>query len=1183
MHPSKPVQRCVFGVIMLIIVLGWLPVYGAKAKAKPKNTSAVTAKTKPDTSTALQNNAIPAALEKARPDTIQTGQSNKTSGVPLATSSNMEGDKQLQEEILSGKSREDLYREVFNITPPKQIRELEATLVINEAVTGMVDVVFTEDRLDFSFPSAPVIKILSEITTTELVKLIKTKIDTNGRITQRVLEGLNLKTVFDSRLYRVVITVPTILLLKQVHNLTGGVTENPYSVESTKPNAVSAYLNIAANQQLQYRQKVSNNLSRSDSMFIASMNKKVRQPIYSNFDGALNIKDVVLEGSAGFRENGEPAFRRSNVRIVYDQPQKALRFSAGDITYSTIGYQSFVNIGGAGISKDFSLQPHILTYQMNEYEFYLTDPAEVEVWVNDAMVSRMYLDAGTHDIRGYPFISGNNKVKILTKDFAGRKEAFEFSSLYETSLLAKGLFRYSCNVGFPSSNTDRGYIYNVDKPFASLVYQGGVSKTLTLAAYTQAFSTQGILGCELLRATPLGPVALNTTGSYISNIGPDFAARIGFTFRSSVFQNKSKKIQVKAENIPTPIICNTQAEYLGSKFMNSIEDSASYNPYALKLSTDVIIPLAGQFSIGIGGKYYVGQDTTGNMTSYSLSFQKSWKNSLRTTATIQSSSEMNNVDYSIFFTAQWSFRAGPNDFSVSELVRRHKPKNLEVLEGQSYATEPQWDFNTSFLWSYDNTDMVPEKFSASVGAQLGPDNNDYRGLAGYTGNQGSIELTQSMDDPSYARGTYLQHQTHLGLKTSLVYVDKTVCFSRPIYGGFAVAKGIKNLSKSKIIVNPTDQGYEAITNRFGPAVLPFHSSYQLKHLNLAPLNPPVGSVDEKMNFTLFPGYKNGFLLSIGAEKTVLVFGRLLDTDGTPISYQAITIVSVDNKKAEPVKTFTNGIGRFQFLGIGSGTYQVVPPKSMGKEPATFDIPGENKGFFRMGDLTLGTTLGAKEREVAAAMKPAAVPPPGKGIFVVGDLLYIVDKTPVAYQELVVSLVDDPNEPPIGTFTNQRGEFQFVCIKPGIYKVVPADSAKYGVTRFIIPKEKKGFVHVGTLILKGKSNVKPETPLLADSTKAKPEQAAPQTIEGQAIYVLGLLMNSKGTTLAFTPISIISIDDPQALPINSFTNKDGGFQIICINPGKYKITANTEAGLNVNFEIPAGTKGMFDIGKKTFGK
>ena len=147
-------------------------------------------------------------------------------------------------------------------------------------------------------------------------------------------------------------------------------------------------------------------------------------------------------------------------------------------------------MGGVSISKDLSLQPYVLTYPTGEHEFYLTDPAEAEIWVNDVMVSKMVLQPGTHDVRGFPFSTGNNHVKIILRDFAGRVDSIDFSAQYNMTLLAKGFSRYSLNAGFPSKLLLRRYSYNEDQPCLSLAYQRGITDRLTLDLYSQAFTSE---------------------------------------------------------------------------------------------------------------------------------------------------------------------------------------------------------------------------------------------------------------------------------------------------------------------------------------------------------------------------------------------------------------------------------------------------------------------------------------------------------------------------------------------------------------------------------------------------------------------------------------------------------------------------------------------------------------------
>jgi hypothetical protein len=415
-----------------------------------------------------------------------------------------------------------------------------------------------------------------------------------------------------------------------------------------------------------------------------------------------------------------------------------------------------------------------------------------------------------------------------------------------------------------------------------------------------------------------------------------------------------------------------------------------------------------------------------------------------------------------------------------------------------------------------------------------------------------------------------------------VYAGSAVALSRPIYGGFVVAKGTKNLRRNKILVNPTELGYEAASSPLGPAVLPLYGSYQLKDVRIMPQNASVGSIDEKLNFTLFPQYKSGFCLVMGKEANVLVVGTLLLADGSPLAYQNVTITSVHDEKTAPIKTFTNGVGRFQFMGRGAGTYEISFPESMGRAPITITIPKDNKDFYQAGELGFSSNGMGVEKKALPGI-------PDKGCFVDGKL---VDKDGAAlgYQSLVISLVDDPGEPPTKLHTNNKGSFVCMVVKPGEYKVVPADSAQLGIARFVIPRDNKGSVHVGNLVLPGKLVRKPDSG--QDPSTPNPSQrkllppvmktgtGQQQAEDKQQLAVSGLLRDPNGNALAVAYFTVISLDDLTREPIISTTDDKGIFLFSCGKPGRYRITVTRATDSpSITFDVPPDTKGVFDIGSQ----
>jgi outer membrane usher protein len=1053
----------------------------------------------------------------------------------------IEASKTEMEKTLSLKTREQLYREIFHTSPPKRPKRVEASLVVNEITDGIMEIDFTDDHLDFAMPVLPILRILSKIAIPDLLNKLKTAVDSTGRIMKSALAGMGLQTTFDNEMYQVKILVPPIFLLKQVHQLSG-LMQDPYAVETIKPNAVSAYCNIQADQQFKYFENLSSSSSNVETQMIETENRNVRQPFSTNLDGAINAKNVVLEGMANYLENSNHPMEREDVRLLYDLQESALRFSVGDIQYLTLGYQANVRMGGVSISKDLSLQPYVLTYPIGEHEFYLTDPAEAEIWVNDVMVNRMTLEAGTHDVRGFPFSTGNNHVKIILKDFSGRRDSIDFSTQYNTTLLVKGFSRYSFNVGVPSKLEQRRYTYDEDEPSFSLAYQRGISNRLTLDFYSQAFTTkvntrtfynsvdtntffskgykfshsrEGMLGFGGLYATPLGFMDWDAAVSYVKNRGPGSALRLGYTYTTSVSYKNSEQKQSAVFRLNTPLTWNTQIEYLSPKFLRSPVDSPYNYLEALKFSTDLNAPLSEQFTISAGGRYYVRRDTA-NLFELSIRLQKTWLKNLNTSLAFQYTTDIygSEANPEVIASVQWLFRSKKNEFNLNEEIRRHPPDNVVQTTTPSQtaqtsqttqatqSSEPQWDFNTGFQWNYDDFTPRPEKVLAYANALLGPQYNDFNALVGYTGNQGTVQLTQDMEQPEYSGANYLQHKTDLGLKTALVYAGKTVCLSRPLYsGGFVLANGVKNLADNKILVNPSDQGYEATSNFFGPAVLPLYAPYQLKRIRVEPENPPMGFVNEKSSFTLFPQYKSGFCLNIGSEKSVLVLGTLRDFDNSAFAYQTINIAAVDDKNAATVTTFTNGVGRFQFLGHENKTYKIMPPPSWDRLPITFKIPKNTSGFYHTGIMTfvnLSSTTNADTGKADTAQQDTAKSDTTKKdavktdttkadtskplnmnadsnnvpwISVLGSLA-VQNGRALGSTKILIGFLDSAETPPLNrifypnSVTNEQGVFQFVCSKTGRYKItVTSGNHKDASLFFAIPPGTKHSFNIGSLRLK----------------------------------------------------------------------------------------------------------------------
>lgn len=807
-------------------------------------------------------------------------------------------------DISSPKDRDELFMEVFKKPPSKVPLEMAVSLVVQGKSFGKISMSFSDDRTDFFFPSSPVMVALSEILKPDIFKELGKKADPQGRLSKRVLEETGITVAFDKRRFSLSILVPDDLQGMQIHHITG-IMIDPAAVDALHPNPFSGYVNMNAKEGWCYPQQ-------------SGINNEHRAPMVVDFDSAWNWHGLVLEGSASYLESYEHPLQRGDVRLVYDNPKDLLRYSAGDLQYPVEGYQTTFNMGGIGVSRDFSLQPYINAYPVSQFEFYLDTPATVDVWVNETLTGSLHLASGTHDIRDFPFSNGQNDVRIVITDIYNRIQVLRFSFIQDTSLLASGLSQFSYNAGLRSTFKDNSYRYATDEPALSLFYRKGYSDVFTMGGYLQGIPDQGLAGFEGVYAVPLGEFTFDTALSAVKDENQGLASKFTFTHKPN------------PNHTGSDVSWQLGIEYLGHGFTR-ITDTCPNDTASLNLSSYMIIPLGSGFSSGIGAGYtFAWGDDASNQYTLSGSLNKTWFKNLNSNLTVQYKRDRDGkINTDVFFGLVWMF----------------SNQSLAVGMASGGRHNMQWDYNQS--------SSVPEKVYATASENHDSSQDQYEAKLGYVGNRGIVELSQTYEDLHYQENRYHTNQTDITLQSALVYVDGNWALSRPVSQGFVLVKGIKNLQDSEIAVNPSSDGYQAVSGRYDPAVLPSLTPYNVKKVEVQPLDPPPGYLVEKPFFTLFPTYKCGYALYVGSDSMVVVIGSLVvGTSGEPFGHQSIEIVSLNDPKAEPLQTFTNRKGQFQLLGLKPGNYEIRPDESSGMGTVTFQIPEGTEGIYRIGSLAL---------------------------------------------------------------------------------------------------------------------------------------------------------------------------------------------------------------------------------------
>jgi outer membrane usher protein len=165
-------------------------------------------------------------------------------------------------------------------------------------------------------------------------------------------------------------------------------------------------------------------------------------------DANVRVHGVLLRQETRFDADA-PArrFVRGRSQAVYDDRANARRYIAGDALSTAGAYGSAITGGGLLLRKLYDLTPDALTQPAATFRTSSTLPAEVEVAVDGATISRTSVNPGPITVSNLLLNGGSRTVRVTITDASGRREVIEQPFLFTDSVLAQGLHEYSYFVG----------------------------------------------------------------------------------------------------------------------------------------------------------------------------------------------------------------------------------------------------------------------------------------------------------------------------------------------------------------------------------------------------------------------------------------------------------------------------------------------------------------------------------------------------------------------------------------------------------------------------------------------------------------------------------------------------------------------------------------------------------------
>ena len=114
-----------------------------------------------------------------------------------------------------------------------------------------------------------------------------------------------------------------------------------------------------------------------------------------------------------------------------------------------------------------------------------TLPSTVDVFVNNALVSRQTVPPGPFSITNIPIVSGTGEARLVVRDVLGREQVITQSFYGSATLLKEGLTDFSYELGVQRQNF--GLASNdYGKGLASATYRKGVTDSFTAELHGEA-------------------------------------------------------------------------------------------------------------------------------------------------------------------------------------------------------------------------------------------------------------------------------------------------------------------------------------------------------------------------------------------------------------------------------------------------------------------------------------------------------------------------------------------------------------------------------------------------------------------------------------------------------------------------------------------------------------------------
>ena len=808
------------------------------------------------------------------------------------------------EDDVNTMSSDEIFRRMFGKDRPP-VGQNQYTVIIDGINTGTADIDPGDSGwISADFLTRNVLPILLPDPADQLRPLLQ-----QGRVSFSDLRQLSYEVSFDQADLALTIEIPFELRDERVILLGGRPRDH---IADVIPQAnVSAFLNIRAG---------------TNWIQTSPLGDTGVSGFVADFEGAINIKGVVLEGEFNYDHESDRRWRRGDIRAIYDDLDSLVRYEIGDLSVGRRPYQNAPTMAGIAAYREFRIDPYTDPRPVGERGIVLERPAKVEVFVNGSSVRRVTLPAGRYSIRDFPITAGAiNDVEFIITYGSGEVERLVFPAFTSIDLLGEGTTEFALNVGVPYEDDQGIRRYDTNDFNVVGFYRKGLTPTLTAGASVEANKEILLAGAEAAWASPFGSIGVQVWND-LQNPGLDSG-------RLAIQYNRQSSDPFTGTSVDALLVL-TGNEY------RTLDQLFSEAPDMVFASARLGKVLDSETRIQLGGSYRLSseRDIFGERI-------EEWALSANLSRSFGRINANLGVDYR------------NNSDTGSEFAAR---VGIFVPLGRGTATSSYSTRGNILRAGYRRAPMnTVGGFGYNVDAQISDRGNRQSIGASYIGNRFEADIEQTRVSSNG------QSEMQLGavFGTALVMADGDFAISRPVANSFALVKNGSSLD-AELAIDPRGgivggtPKYGAYSNFMGPGVVSDLNPYYYRELEVEALGVEAGTGLNGEIFHVRPGYKSGYSLSVGTGGgTVSALGNLAFTNGDPAAMLSGTVTRIDQESGDPAKAndgepdaafFTNSGGRFFIEGLDpSGEYEILIVINDDPQRFVLTVPDDAFGIWNI--------------------------------------------------------------------------------------------------------------------------------------------------------------------------------------------------------------------------------------------